>query len=191
MGRKTTRQRNGQQSKARRAAKLLQTRRSTCEQHSCKVVSYQRVAKLKKTCRLSKYDVWVGGGLAKAPWRAERSLADEGRTARMPPFGLRNAILKKKNPSKRVFAADVRQKRLSASTQWLAESLLFDGTVNGLIEGIRASTERGVAYELGLPILFLMTVFAQALFALVCGNFVTFTFFSARHTARDVMSYEL
>jgi hypothetical protein len=34
-----------------------------------------------------------------------------------------------------------------------------------------------------LSVLFLMTVFAQALFALVRSNFVTFTFFSARHNA--------
>jgi hypothetical protein len=31
--------------------------------------------------------------------------------------------------------------------------------------------------------LFLVTVLAQALFALVRGDFVSFTFFSARHTA--------
>ena len=34
-----------------------------------------------------------------------------------------------------------------------------------------------------LAILLLMTVLTKALFALVCCNFVTFTFFSARHTA--------
>jgi hypothetical protein len=36
----------------------------------------------------------------------------------------------------------------------------------------------------GLPVLFLMAIFAQALFTLVSGNFVTFTFFSARHTLK-------
>lgn len=34
-----------------------------------------------------------------------------------------------------------------------------------------------------LTILLLMTIFTQAFFTLVCGNLVTFTFFSARHTA--------
>jgi hypothetical protein len=34
-----------------------------------------------------------------------------------------------------------------------------------------------------LTVLLLMTIFAQALFTLVRGNLVTFTFFSARHTA--------
>jgi hypothetical protein len=42
-----------------------------------------------------------------------------------------------------------------------------------------------------LSILLLMAVFAQALFALVRGNLVTFTFFSARHTALSVMSDKL
>jgi hypothetical protein len=37
-----------------------------------------------------------------------------------------------------------------------------------------------------LSVLLLMTVFTQALFALVCCNFVTFTFFSARHTALNL-----
>ncbi len=39
--------------------------------------------------------------------------------------------------------------------------------------------------------LLLVTVLAQALFALVGSNFVSFTFFSARHTASNVISYEL
>jgi len=36
-----------------------------------------------------------------------------------------------------------------------------------------------------------MAILAQALFALVRGNLMSFTFFSARHTASNVMSYEL
>gem|GEM_PF-2259360 len=39
--------------------------------------------------------------------------------------------------------------------------------------------------------LLLMTIFAQTLLAFVGSNFVSFTFFSARHTASNVMSYEL
>jgi len=39
--------------------------------------------------------------------------------------------------------------------------------------------------------LLLVTILAQALLALVGSNFVSFTFFSARHTASKVMSYEL
>ena len=38
-----------------------------------------------------------------------------------------------------------------------------------------------------LPILLLMSVLTQALLALVRGDFVTFAFFSARHT---LISYE-
>jgi hypothetical protein len=37
-----------------------------------------------------------------------------------------------------------------------------------------------------LAILLLMAVFAQAFFALVGGNFVAFTFFSARHVASGI-----
>ena len=40
-----------------------------------------------------------------------------------------------------------------------------------------------------LTVFLLMTILAQALFALVRGNFMAFTFFSARHTA--AISYEL
>ena len=36
-----------------------------------------------------------------------------------------------------------------------------------------------------LSVLLLMTIFPKTLFALVRGNFMTFTFFSARHTAAD------
>jgi len=41
-----------------------------------------------------------------------------------------------------------------------------------------------------LTLLF-VTVLAQALLTLMGSNFVSFTFFSARHTASKVMSYEL
>lgn len=43
-----------------------------------------------------------------------------------------------------------------------------------------------MAYQ-SLSVLLLMTIFAQALFALVRSNFVTFTFFSARHNAAVCM----
>lgn len=39
--------------------------------------------------------------------------------------------------------------------------------------------------------LLLVTILAQAFFTLVGSNFVSFTFFSARHTASNVISYEL
>ena len=39
--------------------------------------------------------------------------------------------------------------------------------------------------------LLLVTILAQALLTLMSSNFVSFTFFSARHTASKVISYEL
>lgn len=39
--------------------------------------------------------------------------------------------------------------------------------------------------------LLLVTILAQALLTLMGSNFVSFTFFSARHTASKVISYEL
>lgn len=50
--------------------------------------------------------------------------------------------------------------------------------------------------EMPMPVvqlltLLLMAILTKALLPLVCSDFVTFTFFSARHTAAKVMSYEL
>ena len=42
-----------------------------------------------------------------------------------------------------------------------------------------------------LSVLLFVAILAQALLALVRGNLMSFTFFSARHTASKVMSYEL
>lgn len=42
-----------------------------------------------------------------------------------------------------------------------------------------------MSFLAGLAILFLVTVLAQALFAFVRSDFVTFAFFSARHTVKN------
>ena len=67
----------------------------------------------------------------------------------------------------------------------------FDGTFGADSGNTATLRKRAPAPVIqALTVLFLVSVFAQAFLTLVGGNFVTFAFFSARHTIR-VMSEEL
>jgi hypothetical protein len=82
-------------------------------------------------------------------------------------------------------------KKLSESN-WLSESLLARRQPSGADPGTGDSVKNGkpVPAVQTLTVFLLMAILTQALFALVSGNLMAFTFLSARHNPMNVLSYQ-